>query len=206
MILLLFLKNLWVPEISPQKGFLFLIQISWIRPFLAKWVAPSWGLREPPLYLRPGHLPLSSRQGDFLPPRWPILCCAQPGIWGSFLSPSFPSRHLQLVTMKTPRIHLLSISQITQFSPSSPLLHHSAELLIPTQGSCLLSPFPISIHCPQNDPDEQTSLLTPLLQTYNIGAFKSRIKSPCFTGEHIKPFGLLPTCLSKSCPSPLTLS
>lgn len=63
------------------------------------------------------------------------------------------------------------------------LSHHSAELLIPTQGSCRLSPVPISIHCPQNDPDEQTRLLTPLLQTYNIGAFKSRIKSQFFRGD-----------------------
>lgn len=110
-----------------------------------------------------------------------VLC--QPGIWGSFLAPSFPSHHIQLVTMKTSRIHLLRIAQITQFSPSSPLSHHSAELLIPTQGSCLLSPVPISIHCPQNDPVEQSSLLTPLPQTYNIDTFKSRIKSQFFRGD-----------------------
>lgn len=93
-----------------------------------------------------------------------VLC--QPAIWGSFLAPSFPSPHIELVTTETSLIHLLSIPRIIHFSPSSPQSRHSE--LVPTQGSCLTLTL-LGQHSPTRSgpSDEWSSLLTPLLQTFH---------------------------------------
>lgn len=111
-----------MPEIHLRRDFFFSQSSPESAPFFfyEDGSCPGRGpahLRPAPCLCRPWKEPSHFHLGrwPFLLPMWPITSLCQPGIWGFSLAPSFPSPHIQLVTIKISRFHVLGISQTHSF-------------------------------------------------------------------------------------------
>lgn len=181
-----------MPEISLQKGFLFSSNSPELAPFFLGG----------PLPLTPGALPVSSLEGAFLPPRRPIH---QLG----------PARNLGLIR-----------GSLFPLAPHPICYHWDLTTPLPwCLSDPLLSLHPHVGHVPQQNHGPQmgfrpyTHLFRPAFTVPRTCLWRS--SSPAHSSASklvalgpstpdlslnasvgpMRPFGVAPTCLSKSCPS-----